>query len=150
MYISIPVSLFLSGLFYPFCQQLWLSVPIPVALHLSWSASLSDLRITAFSRWRRGGGGGGGRVRQRGKGEEEKGAVSLPCISVNITATPAFVTGKQRGRSLHNRAEKKNTPSAGDPPPPPSPDVRPQICLKRFYLPQASESSPRQEDLSQA
>lgn len=99
---------------------------------------------------------GGEKEEGEGKTERERGggrAVRLSCVSV--TATPAFVTRKQQGRSSHNRPLKKKEgkPSAtAAPTPPPPPDVHPQIRPRRFYVPQtqASARSPGQEELSQA
>lgn len=97
-------------------------------LPISQPASLSELQracrayVTPFSRWRGGGGRGGGRVRRREKGRRRRReGVCLSCISDNITATPASVTGKQ-GRRREIVAQQRfeieiKTPAAALPPP---------------------------------
>lgn len=114
---------------------------LPVCIHITAPLIMQCLRHSFQQMERR----TRGRVRQREKGEEEEGAVSL------ASGTPAFVTGKQQGRSSHNGAKKK-TPlaaAAAAAPPPPS-DEYPQIRPRRFYFLRAQASSPRQAELSQA
>lgn len=90
---------FLLGLFTLSASNL---VPVSLVLLTSFH---SDSSITALA----------DEEEEEGEGKTEREwgggnrAVSLTCISVNITATPAFVTAKQEGRSLRNRAKKKKT-----------------------------------------
>lgn len=127
--VTVASSIFIPlKLFFPvgiaLCPHPSLPASHPACLPARASLSMHCLRhsFQQMERRRRGEG-----KTEREKGEEE-GAVCLSCISVNITATPASVTGRQGGRQEHNGAL---TPSAAAAPPPP-PDVLPQIRPQRF------------------